>query len=103
MEEWNKYWIDEEKRRCSFCNKGRDCLTHYIEECREIKDWFKILRKKKEDIWERIWSENLDEKKEEILVRIWKTKEKIKKRKEERNLEERRIGERKEDGGKNRR
>jgi len=38
LEEWNKYWLDEEVRRCSFCDKGRDCLKHYIEECREIKE-----------------------------------------------------------------
>jgi len=84
----------------SFCNKDRDCLKHYIEECREIKDWFKI-GKRKEDIWKRIWSEDLDEKKGEILKRIWKTKEKVKRREEEENLEERKIGERKEDGGEN--
>jgi len=38
MEEWNKYWLEERERRCSFCNKDRDCFKHYIEECREIKD-----------------------------------------------------------------
>jgi len=107
LEEWNKYWIDEEIRRCSFYDKGRNCLKHYIEECvcvcREIKGWFKILRKRKEDIWKRIWSEDLDERKGEILVRIWKTKKKVKKRKEEGNLEERRIGERKADWGEDKR
>jgi len=29
MEEWNKYWLEEKERRCSFCDKDRDCFKHY--------------------------------------------------------------------------
>jgi len=36
-----------------------------IEECREIKDWFSILGGNKEEVWDRIWSEDLDERKGE--------------------------------------
>jgi len=50
MKEWNKYWLDKEVRRCSFCDKDRDCLKHYIEECREIKEWFNILGERKENV-----------------------------------------------------
>jgi len=65
-------------------------MKHYIEECR---DWFNVIGENKEDMWERIWSEDLNEKKEELLVRIWKAKEKLKRgRREDRNLEERRLG-----------
>jgi len=39
-------------------------MKHYIEKCREIKNWFNVIGENKEDIWERIWSEDLDEKKE---------------------------------------
>jgi len=38
MKEWNKYWLEEKEKRCSFCDKDRDCCKHYIKECREIKD-----------------------------------------------------------------
>jgi len=98
MEEWNKYWLEEGERSCSFCNKDRDCFKHYIEDCREIKNWFSTLGERKEEVWEKIWSEDLDKKKGEVLVRIWKEKEKIKRVKEDRNIEENRIRERIRDG-----
>jgi len=42
-------------------------------------------------VWDRIWSENLDyEKKGEMLVKIWKGKEKAKRAKEKKNIEENR-------------
>jgi len=44
------------------------------------------------------WSEDLDERKGEVLVRIWKEKEKAKRAKEERNMEESKIRERNKDG-----
>jgi len=73
-------------------------MKHYIEECREIKDWFNVIGESK-DIWERISSEDLDEKKGELLVRIWKTKEKLKKPESDKNSKERRLGGRKEGEG----
>jgi len=80
MEEWNKYWLEKGERRCSFCSK--DNFKHYIEGCREIKDWFSVLRTRKEEVWKKIWSEDArDARKGEVLVRIWKAKEKIKKSK----------------------
>jgi len=66
MEEWNKYWLDEEMRKCGFCNRSKDCMKHYIE---EIKDWFNVIGESKEAIWERISSKGLDEKKRQLLVR----------------------------------
>jgi len=50
MEEWNKYWLEEGERRYSFCDKDRECFKHYMEECREIKDWFDILGERKEEV-----------------------------------------------------
>jgi len=72
------------ERRCSFCSKDRNCFKHYIEDCREVKDWFSVLRTRKEEVWKKIWSEDLDAKKRKVLVRIWKGKEKIKRAKEAR-------------------
>jgi len=63
------------------------CTYYIIEECREIKDWFSILGENKEEVWDKIWSEDLDERKGEVLVRIWKGKEKAKRVKEEKNME----------------
>jgi len=44
---------EEGRRKCSFCNKGRDDLLHYIEECEETADWFRDLGRNKEEIWEK--------------------------------------------------
>jgi len=96
LEEWNKYWLVEETRKCIFCNRGKDSMEHFIEECGEIKDWFYMIEESKEDIWKKIWSEDLDDRKEEFLVKIWKKKEKLKRTERDRNSEERRLGERKE-------
>jgi len=98
VETWNKYWLKEKKRRCSFCDKDKDCFKHYIE-CREIKNWFSKLGENKEEVWDRIWSQDLDEWKGEVLVRIWKEKEKAKRAKEEKNMEKSRIRESREGRG----
>jgi len=80
--EWNKYWLEEGKRKCSFCNKGRDDLLHYIEEYEETVDWFRGVGRNKKEIWEKVWNEDLDERKGELLVKIWKMKEKIGRKRE---------------------
>jgi len=82
MREWNKYWLEESLRKCYFCSRGRDELLHYIEECEETAEWFRSLGRNKEEIWEKVWSEDLDERKGEILVKIWKASEEIERRKE---------------------
>jgi len=43
LEDWNKFWIEEDRRKCKFCGKGRDNMEHYIENCGMIKDWFRGL------------------------------------------------------------
>jgi len=48
--EWNKYWLEDKRKKCIFCNEGRDNLWHYIEECEETVDWFRGLRGNKEKI-----------------------------------------------------
>jgi len=63
--EWNKYWIEERKRKYNFCNKGRDELWHYIENCKVMVDWFRKLGRNKEQIWKKIWSKDLNEGKKE--------------------------------------
>jgi len=54
LREWNKYCLEEGRRKCSFCNKGRDDLLHYIEGCEEMANWFRDLGKNKEEIWEKV-------------------------------------------------
>jgi len=77
LEEWNKFWIEEERRNCKFCKKGRDNIEHYIEECTNVKEWFSGLGNDKKEIWDRLWSEDLDEEKGKVIIRLWKTKEKL--------------------------
>ena len=36
MEEWNRYWLDEESRRCVLCKQGRGTLKHLIEDYVEL-------------------------------------------------------------------
>jgi len=76
LENWNKFWLEEDERKCSFCGVGKDNLEHFVEDCEETKEWFKELGENREEIWKRIWSEELDDKKGEILVRLWKSKAK---------------------------
>jgi len=37
LEEDNKYWVEEHRKKCIFCGKGKDNLKHYTEECSEIR------------------------------------------------------------------
>jgi len=76
LENWNKFWLGEEERKCSFCGEGRDNMEHFVEVCEETKEWFKELGENREEIWKRIWSEDFDEEKGEILVKLWKSKAK---------------------------
>jgi len=78
LEEWNKYWLEENKRLCSFCGKDKDNMEHFIRECVETRDWFRNVGENRDEIWKKVWSEDLDEKKGEALVRLWKRKERKK-------------------------
>jgi len=90
LEEWNKYWLEENKRLCSFCGKGKDNMEHFIRECEETSEWFREVGENRDEIWKRVWSEDLDERKGEVLVRLWKRKERTKREtKMEREREER--------------
>lgn len=53
LEEENKYWVEEGKRKCIFCRKEKDNLEHYIEECEWTKEWFIGIGENKEDI--KVW------------------------------------------------
>jgi hypothetical protein len=77
MEEDNKYWLEEEKRRCVFCGEGRDNLEHYIGKCKEIKERFRELGETEEDRLKKVMNDELSEVKGKLLERIWKEKEKI--------------------------
>jgi len=79
LERWNKFWLEENKRMCIFCDSGKDNMEHYVEGCRKVKEWFKGLGKNNKEIWDRIWSEDLDEEKGEVLVKLWKARERIEK------------------------
>jgi len=88
--------LDENKRLCSFCGKGKDKLEHFVRECEETKEWFNNLGESYDEILRRIWSEELDERKGEVLVRLWKRKEG--RRKEESKRREREEGRRRNGG-----
>ncbi|XP_077277120.1 uncharacterized protein LOC143905535 [Temnothorax americanus] len=40
----NRYWLEEEKCMCIFCNEGKDSMKHYVEECTMTKEWFCYVR-----------------------------------------------------------
>jgi len=37
LEQANKYWL-EEKLRCIFCEKGMDCIEHFVKDCRKTRE-----------------------------------------------------------------
>lgn len=43
MVEENKYWLEENKRKCVFCGLESDNLEHYVRGCEEVKEWFMEL------------------------------------------------------------
>lgn len=55
MEEGNKYWIEESRRKCIFFGKDKDNLEHYVKDFVETKIKF---------------TTDLGEKEKEILNRI---------------------------------
>lgn len=46
-EENNKYWKNEEDRKCKLCKVGIETMEHLIEECVETTEERKILGEKK--------------------------------------------------------
>jgi len=50
LEEGNKYCIEEQRKKCIFCGKGKDNLKHYVEECSEIRERFTKVGKDKKEI-----------------------------------------------------
>ncbi|XP_020297358.1 uncharacterized protein LOC109861916 [Pseudomyrmex gracilis] len=87
MEENNKYWREEDERRCIFCEIGKDELEHYVDECRCTKEWFISLGADKKERLDRIGDDDLEKNKGEILEKLWKEKEKRKRELERRNQE----------------
>jgi len=51
LEEWNKYWLEENKRLCSFCGLGKDNMEHFIKECKETRELFKDVGENWDEIW----------------------------------------------------
>ena len=83
MEEANKYWLEEEERKCVFCEEGWDNIEHYIESCQKITgDWSK-LGKSKNKIMEKLLEDELDRDKEKLLGKLWKERKKAKKARKE--------------------
>jgi len=78
MEEDNKYWMREEKRKCVFCENGEDNWRHFIGSCVFTKEWFIELGENIEDRYKRTWNDRLDKDKEKVLRKFWVEKEKRK-------------------------
>lgn len=64
MEEGNKYWLEEEKRRCKFYNREKDNIEHFIRECRVTKGQFEGLGNEVEERIKRIRDDSLGKEKE---------------------------------------
>lgn len=37
MEEWNRYWTNEEFRKCELCNRRDGTLKHLVDECDRLQ------------------------------------------------------------------
>lgn len=83
LEEDNRYWLEEEKRRCVFCKEGKDNILHFIGECRVTMEWFEGLGESVQEIVDRLENDSLDEKKEVVLRKLWNEKERYKRKEEE--------------------
>lgn len=77
MEEANKYWLEEDVKRCGFCKLGRDNLEHYVGECTVIGDWFVNLGKSYRERLDTLCNDELGTEKGRILKRLWKKKERM--------------------------
>lgn len=75
MEEDNKYWLDKEKRICTFCKYGEDNWEHFVKECIIAKEWLKELGENEEKRLNRIWNDELDKEKGYVLRKFWWKKE----------------------------
>lgn len=83
MEEDNKYWLEEQLRKCVFCREGKDNFKHYVKKCEIVKEWFVELGEEDIDRYSTMYSETLDEVKERIIRKLWREKKNmIKKMKE---------------------
>lgn len=80
MENYNRYWLEEDTWLCVFCEKGLDATRHYVEECEVVREWFILLGRNTEERMARLWSDELDEMKEKILLKLWDEKETVRKR-----------------------
>lgn len=70
MEEENKNWLEESKRKCVFYGLRSDSLEHYVRECEEVKGWFKELGGNEGERLRRIRDDTLDNKKGGILFKL---------------------------------
>lgn len=86
MEEDNRYWLKEDKRKCMFCEKGKDNWKHFVSECKITSSWFGGLGSNTEERLRRIWNDKLDVEKESVIIKIGKGKEKIRKKREKGEL-----------------
>ncbi|EZA58512.1 hypothetical protein X777_14674 [Ooceraea biroi] len=60
MEDAHKYWIMEnERKKCKFCEARMDNLKHYIEECEEVKEWFNCMGENRADRLSRLCNDEL--------------------------------------------
>lgn len=51
-------------------------MRHSLKECHNVKKWFNVLNKNKEERWKRIWDDELDKMKNKILRKFWRRIEK---------------------------
>jgi len=68
--------MSKEQRRCVFCDSGWDDLDHYVDECKEVRDWFIKIDKDKKERIENIWGDRINEEKGRIIMRLGRKRDK---------------------------
>lgn len=93
LEEDNKYWLEEEKRKRVFCGVGKDNMRHFIRRCEMMKGWFKWLGLNEKERYRGLWRGEIEGEKGMVEIVEKKEKRMKEKRKEDRKggEEDRRI------------
>lgn len=52
-----------------FCEKGKDTLRHYIQDCNVTKNWFVELGDSVKERFSKVWNSKLDKEKERDILR----------------------------------
>lgn len=77
FEDYRKYWLDVEKRKCKFCSIGWDRLEHYVKDCEITNGWFIELGDTERERLLKLTDCSNGEVKVRIINKVWKEKKKL--------------------------